>query len=124
MTYPYEERMDALKAILNPETGDEKISLLLRFISEEKDLLSQLTPPQNRSQALDSAQRELDALSEQLPYTTSFSLGNSLSNRGTPLEQHTYTIPFFLGSSLADRDSSPDPESSFDTAPQPNLLNF
>ena len=62
MFYEYDERMNKLKSISNIPCEERKKKALERFIEQEKEILSRLEQPQNRSQALDSAMRKLDRI--------------------------------------------------------------
>ncbi len=62
MLYNYDKRVDELERIGRIQYDGLKERTLTRFIHQERALLAALTPPLDRSQALDAAQRKLTEL--------------------------------------------------------------
>lgn len=61
--YGIDDRLDALNAILRTQDPiNSKRAALEAFINEECDLLMRLTPPRQRSRALDDARRSLHSI--------------------------------------------------------------
>lgn len=70
MRYNYDQRVDELKRIGDIGYNGLKERALTRFILQERALLAALTPPLDRSQALDAAQRKLaELLNSPVPHT-------------------------------------------------------
>ena len=78
MLYDYDKRVDELERIGRIPYDGLKERTLTRFIHQERALLAALTPPLDRSQALDAAQRKLAELLN-------------------PPELHTHLMPRLFG---------------------------